>query len=392
MLTNHQERAHALLSASSGERWMNCTPSARAEEHIEVEESGYAKEGTLAHELGELELRLHFGLISSADYAAKLRVIEDNPLYSDDMPEYVDQYVMYCIKAYDEAFAKTNGAAEYSIEERIDLSEYIEEGFGNNDFVIVSNDTLEVVDLKYGMGVRVRAEDNTQLKLYALGALYAHRLFYDVKEIKITVIQPRLDSISSAVIDVEELDAWAEVVKERARLAYAGEGDFSSGSWCKFCKFKPKCQALMEANMSVIKDDFPKPSELSEDQIIAVYEKMGQIKFWVESIEEYMRQQMLKGHEFEGYKLVEGRGSRKWANQDEVANNLLTRGYSPGEIFTEPKLLGIVAIEKLLGKKNFEKSLGDLVYKSSGAPQIAKADDDRNDFYEGAGRDFDVVL
>lgn len=390
MLANHQERAHALLSASSGERWMNCTPSARAEEHIVVEESSYAKEGTLAHELGELELRMHFGLIDKADYDAKLRVIQDSHLYSDDMPEEVDKYVQYCITAYDESKAKCE--TEYSIEERIDLSEYIEEGFGNNDFVIVSNDTLEVVDLKYGMGVRVRAEDNTQLKLYALGALYAHRLFYDVKEIKITVVQPRLDSISSAVIAVEELDAWAEVVKERAKLAYAGEGDFSSGSWCKFCKFKPKCRALMEANVSVIKEDFPMPSELSDEQIVAVYEKMGQIKFWLESIETYMLQRMLRGEKIGNYKLVEGRGMRKWANQNEVSQNLLARGYSPGEIFSEPKLLGIVAIEKLLGKKSFEASLGDLVYKSSGTPIIAKEDDDRDDFYDSAGRDFDVVL
>lgn len=390
MLANHQERAHALLSASGAERWMNCTPSARAEEHIEVEESLYAKEGTLAHELGELRLRVHFGMLSYADYAAKLKVIQDSENYSEDMLEYVDVYVEYCINAYNEYVKK--GDVEVSIEERIDLSEYVEQGFGNNDFVLVTNHTLEVVDLKYGMGDKVSSVENSQLKLYALGALYTHRLFYDIKEIKLTIIQPRINAQSCFYITVPELDAWAEKIKEIAKIAYAGEGDFKAGSWCKYCKFKAKCRELMEDSLRVVDQDFPKVSEISKEQQIAVYEKIQQIRLWTDSVKEYMMQQMLKGEEYEGYKLVEGRGMRKWRDADAVGHRLLSLGHSPTEVFSEPKLLGIMAIEKLLGKKDFEATMGDLVYKSSGAPNIAKDDDERDDFYDSAGKDFDVVL
>lgn len=385
---NHAERAHSLLSASGSSRWMNCTPSARKEEHIPNVSSPYAEEGTLAHELSEIELKKYFKLIDLDEYKARLQVIEDNDLYSDDMPEFVDTYVTYCIEqvVYYKSICKS---VEISIEEKIDLTAYIPEGFGANDFVIIADGFIEVIDLKYGRGVSVSAINNSQLKLYGLGSVFKHRLSYNMKDIKLTVVQPRTYSISSFVIDVHELEEWANTeVVSKAKIAFEGGGELKSGEWCKFCRFKPKCRAIYDDNQKLMEKDFSDPDELTEEEIKSVFEKADQIISWVNSVNAYVLDKLLKKEKFEGYKLVKGRSVRKFNNTEKVSNNLKDMGFTEDDFMSQPKLLGITAIEKLVGKKGFEKGFNDFVSKTEPKPSIAPISDLRDSFFSSAENDF----
>lgn len=389
MSDGHSQRAHSLLSASGSDRWMNCTPSARKEEHIESVESPFALEGTLAHELGEVELRRHFGLITEQEYKTYVGLIEDNDYYNDEMPEYVDVYVSYCIEQvnYYKSICKH---VEISIEEKIDLTEYIPEGFGSNDFVIVADNYIEVIDLKYGRGVIVSAYENSQLKLYGLGSVFKHRLSYNMKEVKLTVIQPRTSSspISSFVIEVDELENWAETeVRVKANMAHNGEGEFNPGSWCKWCKFKPQCKAVYNQNIELMKEDFKDPETLSDDEIRLVFERREQITSWLDSVNAYVLDKLMKKQPFDGYKLVKGRSTRKFAEPTKVIE-VLSKNYNPEDYMSQPKLLGITAIEKLVGKKNVPEVLGDLITKTEPKPSIALLSDKRDDYFDSAENDF----
>ena len=323
----HENRGHALLSASGSSRWMNCTPSARMEEDIPSVESPYALEGTLAHELSEIELKKYFGLITIEEYKSRLAVIEENEYYSGDMPEFVDVYVTYCIEQvnYYKSFCKD---VEISIEEKIDLTHYIPGGYGSNDFIIIADKYLEVIDLKYGRGVSVSAVDNSQLKLYGLGSVFKHRLSYQMEDVKLTVVQPRTSSISSFVINVDKLEEWADTeVVTKAKMAHNGEGELNPGEWCKFCKFKPKCRAIYDQNQKMMEKDFSNPNELTEDEIREVFEKADQITSWVNSVNAYVLSKLLNKEEFTGYKLVKGRSTRKLVDTDNLKNNLIDMGF-----------------------------------------------------------------
>lgn len=395
----HAERAHSLLSASGSSRWMNCTPSARKEEHIPNVSSSYAEEGTLAHEIAEIELKEHFKLITSEEFRERYTVIQDNELYSDDMPEFVDTYVTYCIEQVN-YYKSIYKFVEISIEEKIDLTNYIPEGFGSNDFVIIAdelidkssdlpNGIIEVIDLKYGRGVSVSAIDNSQLKLYGLGSVFKHRLSYNMKDIKLTVVQPRTYSISSFVIDVHELEHWADTeVTTKAKMAFNGEGELRTGEWCKFCRFKPKCRAIYDDNQKLMLKDFGDPDELTEDEIREVFEKADQITSWVNAVNAYVLDKLLKKEKFEGYKLVKGRSTRKFTNTEALVVKLKEKGFKDEDILSQPKILGITAIEKLIGKKNFETELSDFITKTEPKPSIAPASDKRDSFFDSAETDF----
>jgi hypothetical protein len=396
---NHAERAHSLLSASGSSRWMNCTPSARKEEHIPNVSSPYAEEGTLAHELSEIELKKYFKIINIFEYKNRLQVIEDNDLYSDDMPEFVDTYVTYCIEQVN-YYKSIYKSVEISIEEKIDLTAYIPEGFGANDFVIIADDLIikdnsvpssiiEVIDLKYGRGVSVSAIDNSQLKLYGLGSVFKHRLSYNMKDIKLTVVQPRTYSISSFVIDVHELEEWANTeVVSKAKIAFEGGGELNPGEWCKFCRFKPKCRAVYDDNQKLMEKDFADLDELTEEEIKSVFEKADQITSWVNSVNAYILDKLLKKEKFEGYKLVKGRSTRKFKSAAETAAALSKDGFKTDDFMSEPKLLGITAIEKLVGKKVFETKYTDLIFKTEPKPSIAPISDVRDSFFSSAENDF----
>lgn len=396
---NHGERAHSLLSASGSSRWMNCTPSARKEEPIPNLPSPYAEEGTLAHELAEIELKKHFGIITREEFIERFGVIQDNELYSDDMPEFVDDYVSYCIEQVNH-YKSTYKFVEISIEEKIDLTAYIPEGFGSNDFVIIADGLIdgsselpsgiiEVIDLKYGRGVSVSAVDNPQLKLYGLGSVFKHRLSYNMKDIKLTVVQPRTFSVSSFIIDVHELEEWANTeVVTKAKIAFEGGGELKTGEWCKFCRFKPKCRAVYNNNQKLMQKDFGDPDELTEEEIKSVFEKADQITSWVTAVNAYVLDKLLKKEEFNGYKLVKGRSTRKFKDPKAVYNELTAKGYKPEDLMSEPKLLGITAIEKLVGKKNFEAELSAHIFKTEPKPSIAPISDKRDSFFSSAENDF----
>lgn len=389
MSDGHAQRAHSLLSASGSERWMSCTPSARKEENIKDTESVFAKEGTLAHELGELELRYYYKMIPTTEYKVKLRAITEHELFTSDMPDHVDVYVSYCIERVNH-YKSICTHVEISIEEKIDLTEYIPEGFGSNDFVIVADNFIEVVDLKYGRGVLVSAVRNSQLMLYGLGSVFRHRLSYKMNEVQLTVIQPRTSiNPSSFVMKVDELENWADTeVRTKAKLAFAGEGEFNPGSWCKWCKFKPKCRAVYDDNVKLMKQDFGDPSELTDDEVLEVFEKIEQIVGWTTSVSAYVMDKLLKKKPIGNYKLVKGRSNRIFKDKEAVIKKLESLKIHEDEYLSERKLLGITAIEKVLGKKDFGEKLGDLVDKTEPKPAIAKLDDKRESFFSSAESDF----
>lgn len=382
---NHSARKHALLSASGASRWLNCTPSARLEENYESTQSSYATEGTLAHEFAEIGVKYLAGQIQKRDYNKQLGIFRTHISYSDEMEEEVQKHVDYVLEQYNEAKRITKDAY-LIVEEKFDLTDYIEEGFGTGDDVIIADSVMEIIDLKYGKGIRVSAVENSQLKLYALGALANYEMLFDIKVVRLTIVQPRLDSISSWEISVEDLKDWGEnVVKKKAKEAYEGEGEYVAGDWCKFCKAKAKCRAFANKNLAIAKLEFSDlegtdkvdfPKELSDSEILDVYEKASQFQDWLNSITQHVLQTSLEGKEWEGYKLVEGKSNRKWLDEEKVVEMLKEAGYSDEDIHTT-KLKSLTTIEKAIGKANFTSLLSEYVIKPQGAPTLVPISDKR---------------
>ena len=380
----HGERQHALLSASGAKRWMNCTPSARLEESFGKDnDSIYAQEGTLAHEFADAFLRKWNGGLKTRSYNTLVKKLKENKLYSPEMDKEVEKYTSIVIEEFKVAKKKTKDAI-LSIEEKLDLTDYIEDGFGTGDACIIADDTLIFRDLKYGKGLKVYAEENPQLMLYALGALAKFEVFYDIKKVDLGVIQPRLDHFDTWTISVEDLKAWAakEVIPS-AKKAYAGEGLQVAGTWCQFCKVAPKCSTLAARNLEVIDDEFRDPHLLTDKQLIEVYQKMDQISKWIKSVGSYMLKEALAGKPWEGLKIVEGRSNRKWVDEIKVAEELKALDYTEEQIMNI-KLQGITAIEKLLGKKYFTTYLTEHVTKPKGAPSLVNESDPRPIFSDAA--------
>lgn len=373
---NHTIRTHALLSASGASRWINCTPSPRLEENFESIQTEYAAEGTLAHEIAELGLRLDLRMLNKKKHAEDMAALRKHHLYYDTMEEEVQKHIDYVLEQYMEAKRRTSDAV-ILIETKVDLTHYIEDGFGTCDVVIIADGVLEVIDLKFGKGLRVSAKDNAQLKLYGLGALRAHELLYDIHTVRLSITQPRLDSISSWEISAEDLIAWGlNEVKPKAELAFEGKGELVTGEWCRFCKAKAKCSALAAESLEVAKYEFEEPMLLSDEELIDAYEKIGKIQIWANAVADYIFQEALAGKQWPGYKLVAGRSNRQWKDQDAVANKLKEFKYTDDDIYTK-KLLGIGAIEKLLGKTNFNFALSELVVKPEGKPTLVPESDKR---------------
>lgn len=371
--------AHALLSASGASRWMACTPSARLEQNFENKTSQYAEEGTLAHELGELKLRKELEGLSTRSFNSKVKKIQENELYTADMPDYVDMYVETCLERVSEAKAKTPDAL-FKIEQRLDFSEWVPEGFGTGDFVIIADGTMEVCDLKYGKGVPVSADNNKQMMLYALGAISEFSFLYDIEKVRMTIIQPRLDNISTFEVTVEDLVKWAEeYVRPRAELAIKGEGEFCAGDHCRFCRAKSVCKARTEKNLELAKYDFQKPNTLDNNDIAYILSKVDELVNWAGDVKEYALEQALQGEEFDGYKVVEGRSNRKWSSEDDVAKVLIGQGFQENMIYTR-KLDGISKIESAIGKKEVQRLLGDYIVKPVGKPTLVPITDKREPY------------
>lgn len=382
MSVGHSERAHALLSASGASRWLNCTPSARLEEQFpEGESSVFAQEGTLAHELSEAILRRKLNILTAAQYNKEVARIEAHELYTPDMPAEVEKYTDHVLECYAVA-KKQKTDAILSIEEKVDFSDYVPEGFGTADAIIIADGTMHVIDLKYGKGVEVSAEDNPQAKLYAIGAYHKYSLAYDIHTVVLTIVQPRLNAVSVWEISTQDLLAWAnDILVPKAKEAHDGEGKHVPGSWCRWCKAAGACRALAEANLETAKrafeEDAKDHSVLSNAELSEVYMKLDDITKWANSVKDYMLAQATNGVSFPDLKLVEGRSVRKFADEEEVLSVLETIEGIEAEEYLNVKLGGIGQIEKLLGKKTFNEILSTHVIKPPGKPTLVHESDKR---------------
>lgn len=380
--------AHAILSASGASRWMACPPSARLEQQFPQSTSTYAEEGTLAHELGEITLRKNLGEYSTRKYNSELKKIKANELYTADMPDYVDLYVTTCMEKLAEAKESTPDAVAV-VEQRLDFSRWVPEGFGTGDFVIIADGTMEICDLKYGKGVQVSAVGNKQMRLYALGAISQFEFLYDIQRVKMTIIQPRLDSISTDEITVEELMYWAEYeVKPIAEKAIKGEGEFSAGDHCKFCRAKAVCKARADKNMELAKYDFEEPQALDNNDIGYILSRVDELVNWATDVKEYALSQALQGEEFDGFKIVEGRSNRKYTDTDKIAEILIANEFEEDKIYKPQELLSLTNMEKVVGKKLLNQLIGDYIIKPPGKPTLAPVSDKRP-VYNPAKADFE---
>ncbi|WP_330948875.1 DUF2800 domain-containing protein [Virgibacillus sp. MG-45] len=371
----HSDRAHALLSASGANRWLACTPSARLEEQFEDKGSTYAAEGTLAHEIAELKLRKYYTEpMAQSTFTRRLNKMKKHELYQDEMLKHTDTYLDYL-----KEITLGMGLTPYvAVEKRLDLSRYVPESFGTVDCLIIGGDTLYVTDFKYGKGVAVSAEDNPQMKLYALGAYSEYSFLYPIKTIKLAIIQPRLDNISEFDLSAEELTAWGEEIKPIAQKAFSGEGDFVPGEHCKFCKAKAVCRARAEQFTAL--DDFKnlKPPLITNEEVGEFLGKGQHIESWIKALKDYALSESLKGNEIKGWKAVEGRGSRNYVDLDKAFAHLKENGIDEAVLYDRVPLT-VPKLEKELGKKQYRELLEEskLVEKTPGKPTLAPAGDKR---------------
>ena len=372
---------HALLSASSAHRWMGCTPSARLEQEFADQESEAAAEGSAAHALAEHKLRK----------ALKLRSRKPVSKYdSDEMDDYTTGYVEFVMEALAEA--KLNCPdPQVLIEQKLDFSCYVPDGFGTGDCLIVASPRLHVIDFKYGLGVLVDAYQNPQMMLYALGALRIFDYLYDITEVAMTIYQPRRENVSTWTISVDELREWAETtLKPKADLAFKGEGEYTPGSWCQFCRAAVKCRARAEAKLELARFEFAQPPLLTDEEIEEILGKLDDLTKWANEIVAYAQDAAINhGKEWSGFKLVESRTNRKYTDEDAVAHAAAAAGYH--DIYRK-SLIPITEMEKLMGKQTFKEVLGGLVIKPAGRPTLVPASDKRPAITTvGANHDFNEI-
>ena len=357
---------HALLSASASKQWLNCPPSAKLCSEIEDRASPYAQQGTDAHELCEYKVQVALG--------NKATDPTENLEYFDaEMENCTDEYRNYVVEQLEEAKKFCNDPIVL-VEQRLDFSKWVPQGFGTGDCLIVADDVLHIIDFKYGLGVIVNAEHNPQMMCYGLGALDIYDGIYDIKTVKMTIFQPRRDNVSTFTMSKDELLSWADtVLAPTAKLAFEGKGEFKAGDHCTFCKIKATCRKRAEYNLMLAQYDFEMPANLDETEIAAILPKVDDLVSWVNDIKEYALQQALSGTKYDGYKVVEGKSNRKYVDEGAVASIVTDAGYDP----YEKKLLGITAMTSLLGKTKFAELLGELIEKPQGKPTLVPETDKR---------------
>lgn len=391
----HSERKHALLGASKASQWINCPPSARLTEHIPDNRSEYADEGTAAHELSELRLQRRLTICDSKrrkDLDEKMKDFKkNNRFYGPEMEHAVSEYCEFVEERFMEAKARSIDAAVL-LEAQADFSEWVPDGKGIGDVVLISDGILEVIDLKYGKGVPVSAYGNPQIRLYALGTWAEYSLFYDIREVRMTIVQPRLDSITTDAMPVDELLAWAEeIVRPAAALADAGEGEFKPGDHCRWCKVKGNCRARSDANMAAIAYEFRDPALLDLEEIGAILPIAEQLQSWAKDVQGYAFDQAKNGQRIPGWKLVEGRSNRAITDKEAAKAKLLEAGYEPEQILKPQELVPMGDLEnKIVGKKKFASILGDLIIKPQGKPVLV-VETDRRPELNSVDNDFEGV-
>ncbi|VUZ28505.1 Uncharacterised protein [Acetobacterium wieringae] len=366
--------SHALLNASGASRWLNCPPSARLEEQFPDSTSEAAAEGTLAHALGELKLQKYFTPMAKSTFTKAHNKIKKDPLYTKEMEDYTDEYLDY-IKSVTLGFPSAPYA---TIEKKVDFSMYAPEGFGTADCIVIGGGTLYIIDLKYGKGVPVSAEKNAQMRLYALGALNEYSLIYNIEMINMVIFQPRLDNISVDQIESAVLLNWGNAfVKPLADLAYKGEGDFTPGDHCRFCRAKAVCRARSVTNTAL--EDFKGklPPLISNEEVGDLLLKAQDLAKWAKDLEEYALSACLAGENIPGWKAVEGRSNRAFTDIDAAFKAIKEKGLAKEEVLYIRKPITLTETEKLIGKKEFETALSEFIIKPPGKPALAKATDKR---------------
>lgn len=373
-------RKHAILSASGAHRWMNCTPSARLELEFDDSSGEAAAEGTAAHALSEHKLRK----------ALKKESKRPVSLYdSEEMENYTDGYVDFVLEVIEQVVQVCSDPL-ILIEQRLDFSKYVPDGFGTGDCIIIADKVLNIIDFKYGQGVLVSAEDNPQMKLYALGALDLFDGIYDIEMVSMTIYQPRRENVSTSTVSKESLYQWAEeVLKPKAELAFAGDGIYCPGEWCQFCRAAVKCRARAEAKMKLARFEFALPPLLTDEEITDILSSISDLTSWANEIIAYATDAAVNhGKKWPGFKVVEGRSNRKYKDEEAVAEAAKNAGYR--DIYKQ-SLITITEMEKLMGKSKFNEILGELVMKPPGKPTLVPVSDKRpemntssakNDFME----------
>ena len=357
---------HALLSPSASHRWMNCTPSAVLETEFDNKSSPAAAEGTAAHALCEYKLKRML-------HRRSKRPVSDYS--SDEMEEHTDAYVEFVSELLEKAKQNCKDPI-VQVEQRLDLSEYVPGAFGTADCLIIADGTLHVIDMKYGLGVLVSAEENPQLKCYGIAALSIYEDLYDIKEVALSIFQPRRENVSTWTISAEDLRNWAEKeLKPKAQMAFKGEGEYCPGEWCQFCRATVKCRARAEEKLRIAEEEFKLPPLLTDTEIEAILPMLPDITKWANDINAYALDMAIsRGKEWTGYKVVEGRSVRKYADEDAVAEAAKQNGYT--DIYRK-SLITLTEMQKLMGKKKFEEILGSLIIKPPGKPTLVPITDKR---------------
>ena len=371
-------KGHAILSASSSDRWLHCPPSARLCESYDDKGSDYAAEGTDAHALCEYKLRQALGMEATDP-------TENLTWFNEEMSDCATGYAAYVLEQV-EAAKQSCADPVVLIEQRVDFSRWVESGFGTADCILIADGTLQIIDYKHGLGVLVSAEENPQMQCYALGALELFDAIYDIDSVRMTIYQPRRENVSSYELSKDELYRWADdVLKPTADLAFAGDGNFLCGEWCGFCKAKHDCRARADANMELARYDFKLPPLLTDEEVEEILARADDLVSWAADIKEYALQQAISGKEWHGWKLVEGRSNRRYTNETAVAGAVTDAGFDP----YEHKVLGVTAMQKLLGKSRFDEILAAYIEKPQGKPTLVPESDKRpamntakNDFME----------
>ena len=357
---------HAFLSPSGSHRWLNCTPSAMLESEFPGGSSSAAEEGTAAHAFCEHKLK-------KALRRRSKRPVSDYD--SDEMQEYTDSYVDYVLEQLEVAKQICKDPMVL-IEQKVDFSEYVPDGYGTADCIIVSDDTMQIIDFKYGLGVLVDAEQNTQLMCYSIGALNLFDSLYDIKQVTMHIFQPRRENVQNWTIPVDELKAWAEnELKPKAQMALNGEGEYHPGEWCQFCKAAVRCRARAEEKLRLAQQEFKMPPLLTDSEIEEVLTILPDLTKWADGILAYATDAAVNhGKEWNGFKVVEGRSVRKYKDEDKVAQAAKDHGYT--DIYRQ-SLITMTEMQKLMGRKQFDQILGDLIVKPQGKPTLVPITDKR---------------
>lgn len=358
--------AHALLAPSSSERWISCPPSAMKNAAVVDTSSSYAQQGTDAHALCEYKVLKALG--------HKVRdPTPDLEFYDEEMEECATAYSEFIMELVQEA-KETCADPLVLVEQKLDLSKWVHDCFGTADCVIVADGTMTIIDYKNGVNVLVESNNNSQLRLYSLGALNLFESLYDIQTVRMIIFQPRRDNVSIAEISKNDLLTWAdEVLIPAAELAAKGEGDYKAGKHCQFCKVKATCRKRAEYNLEMARYDFEVPDTLDDEEISVILNRADTFISWVNDVKEYALEQAICGRSFPGYKVVEGRSNRKYTDENAVAQAVTDAGFDP----YEKKLMGVTAMTRLLGKKQFDALLGSLIDKPKGKQTLVPESDKR---------------